>query len=466
MTTPFHLNHLEPAALKSLNAAGQVAESIEREDLESEIIRLNLLKTPVFELLRQNEIKATAYEHEYVVVTNRADKIGYSAFREGALPRTVDIDTARRKIRPSLMGTRIQVTELALRTTENGITRIDELAKREKMQALVQDTEYYTIYGSNKLGSDQPGNPNNLQQDGLVEIVKNGAPMNVVDAEGQRLNIDLLWTAERNVISKQAIANPTDVIISYADKQILQDDFYQRARVVGEGERRGGLLGADAQSYIGIGGEHTFHVSPFVGDFHQYTETQVGHDTGEYAVPAIPVVASAAASADPDAWVVGSAADNGQYAVRYFLKACNFHGEAAGIETADIDMTFGQRTTIRLSGVGNTKWFDVYRAEGDARPKFLKRVPHYGGATATIVDDGYESIVNGYGSYRWRKIPGTGVVIGLDKNVTSYATWIGMEQYNLPPALSRDMVFWRVSSLFSRAPEFSYLIVNVNQDTE
>lgn len=470
MHTPAHLKHLDEATLKALNAAGNVAESLEREDLESEVTQLNVLDTPLTEMLNSGAVEATAYEHEYVVVTNRLDRIGYAAFRDGQIPRTVEISTARRRIRPMLVGHRITITNLASRTTQNGVMQIDELAKNEKMIAVANEFEYLSIYGDARLGGDVPGSPNNLQQDGVVNIIKYGAPQNVVDAEGQPLSIDLLWQAETRVVSTQALARPSEVFISYIDKLNLQASFYQIARTVTDQQRRAGLLGADAQSYIGIRGEHTLYPNQFLGDFKKFSPYRYGSEVGETAAPSEGWTLAAAVSggftagirANADAKVALTADQD----VSYAIKVCNFYGETAAkfIDFADVDP--GQEVGIALSGLSNAKWVEVYRKDqGSAEYKYLKTVPLAAAASsALVVDDGYETITSPYGTYRWRKIPGTGVVFGLDRSVTTMAKWIGMELYRLPPALTSDWVIWKVASVFSRAPEFNWLIVNVSQE--
>lgn len=451
-----HLKHLDDATLKALNAAGNVAESIEREDLESELTSLNVLETPFTEAL--DSVEAKAYEHEYVVVTNRLDKIGYSTFRDGQIPRTVEINTARRRIRPMLVGHRITVTELATRTTENGIIQIDELAKKEKMIAVANEFEYLALYGDARLGGDVPGSPNNLQQDGIINIIKEGAPQNVVDLKGEPLSIDALWEAESRVVTSQAMANPSSVFISYIDKINLQASFYQIARAMTDQQRRAGLLGSDAQSYIGIRGEHTLYPSPFLGDFHKFTPFRFGSEVGETAAP-------------PEGWTLGSDNNGGTASAlvagdyTYAVKVANFYGETAAKFVTETGVVAGEALELNLGSLSNAKWVDIYRKDpGATNFAFYKRIPlETATSSIDIVDDGYESVTSRYGTYKWKKIPGTGSVLGIDMNVTAMAKWIGMELYRLPPALTHDWVIWKVASVFSRAPEFNFMIVNVGQ---
>lgn len=455
-----HIKHLPEDVLKALTAGGQVAESIEREDLEKGVTELNVLNTPLTEVLDENNVKATAYEHEYAVATNRLDKPGYAALRDGQIPRTVDIAVARRRIRPMLVGHRITVTELSVRTTEAGVIPIDDLVVHEKMIAVANEWEYFAFYGDATLGGDTPGSPNNLQQDGVIEMIKRGAPQNVLDAEGSPLSIDMLWEAEQRVVSSQAYASPSDVFISFIDKLNLQKSFYQIARTMTDAQRRAGLLGADAQSYIGIRGEHTLHPSQFLGDFHKFTPYAIGAASGEYARPAESFNVNAPttiAGAD-------SALTAGDYS--YAIKAANFYGETSA-KTADVTVANdGDAVSIVLDNLSDTKWLDIYRKDpGSDAYKFYKKVRVPSAASSyTFVDDGYESVTVPNGVYRWKKIPGTGYVVAIDRTYTTMAKWIGMEIYRLPPALTRDYVIWKVASPFSRAPEFNYLIVNVSQE--
>jgi hypothetical protein len=332
------------------------------------------------------------------------------------------------------------------------------------MIAVANEWEHLAIYGDSTLGDDVPGSPNNLQQDGVVNIIKRGAPQNVVDAKGAPLTIDLLWEAESRVVSTQALAKPSAVFISYIDKLNLQASFYQIARAMTDAQRRGGLLGADAQSYIGVRGEHTLYPSQFLGDFYKFDPSRFGAEVGDFAAP-------------PNTWTVATptlqtlsgytspfrAGDVYQYAI----KACNFYGEsAARFATAPAIATDGQGIQLSFSGLVNTKWLDIYRLDpGSDTFKFYRRVKvSTTNGSFTFVDDGYETVYTPSGVYRWTKIPGTGVVFGIDTNVTTMASWIGMELYRLPPALTHDWVVWKVASVFSRAPEFNWLVVNVSQE--
>lgn len=465
-----HLAHLDDAAYKSLVAAGNVSESLEREDLEPDLVQLNVLDIPLTNLLNQNETLARAYEHEYTVVTNRLDKIGYAAFRDGQIPRTVEINTARRRIRPQLIGHRITVTELATRTTENGIMQIDELVRNEKILAVSNEAEYINIYGDANLGGDVAGSPNNFQQDGMINIVKKGAPQNVVDAAGAPLSVSLLWQAEARVVSSQSNARPSDVFISYIDKLNLQADFYQISRSMTDQQRRAGLLGADAQSYIGIRGEHTLYPNQFLGDFHKFNQFRFGSESGEFAAPSEGWNVSLKTTGGYTGGLIadgGSALTTSVSAVTfsYAFKVANFFGETTAKFIDVTGVTAGQTVGISITGLTNAKWMDVYRKDpGSSEYKFYKRVPFSSiSSSADFIDNGLESITSFNGTYTWKKIPGTGVVFGVDRVVTSLAKWIGLELYRLPPALTHDWVIWKVASIFSRAPEFNYLITNVSQ---
>ena len=454
-----HLRHLPEEIYKTLVASGQVAESLEREDLEPQLTRLNVLNTPLTELLDENAVQATAFEHEYVVETNRLDKPGFAAFRDGQLPRTVDVAVARRRIRPMLVGHRITVSELATRTTENGVIPIDDLAVQSKMIAVANEFEYLAFYGDSRLGGDTPGSPNNLQQDGVINQVLFGAPQNVLDAEGQPLTIDLLWEAEQRVVSSQAFAQPSGVFISFMDKLNLQKSFYTIARAMTDEQRRAGLLGADAQSYIGIRSTNMLHASQFLGDFHKFSPYPIGMSSGEYARPL-----SSWTLAGSEVASTGSALVAGDYS--YAVKVANFYGETEAREVTVTITADGNVAQLQLSGLADAKWVDIYRKDpGMDVHKFYRRVPLPANATAfTFDDDGYESVSTPSGVYRWKKVPGTGVVIGVDRTYTTMAKWIGMEIYRLPPTLTHDYVVWKVASPFSRAPEFNWLIVNVSQE--
>ena len=457
-----HVQTLPEDVRKTLLASAGVAESLEREDLEPRLVQLNMLNTPLTAVLESNAVQATAYEHEVAVETNRVDMLGFAVFRDGNIPRTVEVDVQRIRVRPMIVGHRITVTELAVRTTANGVIPIDDLVIQSKIAAVSQEFEYMSIYGDSTLGSDIPESPNNLERDGIINIIKRGAPQNVIDAGGAPLDIQLLWKAETAVVSTQAYANPSDVFMSYIDKVNLQNSFYQIARVMTDQQRRAGLLGADAQTYIGVRGEHTIHPSQMLGDFIRFTHNRIGADSGDYAAP-------------PETWNIDSAtvaAGNSTFAagttLRYAIKVRNFHGVTAARYVEATTTADGDVVQIALSGITNAVALVIYRDDaGTGEYKFYRQVRlPYAATTFTFVDDGYETIQTPNGAkYRWKKIPGTGVVFGIDRSVTTVVKWIGMEAYRLPPTMTHDWAIWKIATAFSRAPSFNWLIVNVGQTT-
>jgi hypothetical protein len=453
-----YLEHLPLDVLKAIDGTSQVAQSLERQDLEGELERLNILETPFYDRLQK--IQATAYEHEYNVVTSRHDKIGYAAYRDGGIPRTVEVEVSRRRTLPTLLGQRITITELAVATTRAGVQTAEQTARTEKMVAVMEETEYLLFHGDRRFGSTDFSSPQNLQFDGMENIVKRGAPQNVTDLGGRPLSLNALWAAENKVYLTQGLARPNVVFMSPVDKINLQQSFYQIART-NQADRVAGVLGTDAQTYISAYGETELVTNRFLGDWHKYTDLGFGNTGGEFARPAAPVVSVAADGVANNTGTDGLAAGNYQYAV----KAANFNGESAAVETVLTDATVGQRITFTLGTIdASTKWFIIYRADNDGDYKFLRRLPYYGGATVVVSDDGHETLVSAYGTFTYSKIPGTGFVAGVDLMTTMVAQWIPLEQVPLPQTLNRDFAIRHVSSLFSRAPEFNFLIVNVAQE--
>lgn len=457
-----YLSHLTPEVLKAIDGTSQVAQTLERQNLESDMERLNILETPLYE--RLGKVQATAYEHEYNVVTARQDKIGYAVYKDGDVPRTVDIELSRRRITPSLLGQRITYTELAVATTRAGVKTIEQTARDEKIVAVMEETEYLLFYGDRRFGSATDfSTGQNLQFDGLERIVKNGAPQNITDLGGKPLSLSALWAAENKVYQTQGLAKPSTVFISPIDKINLQASFYQIART-NAAERTAGVLGAEAQTFISAYGQSELVTSRFLGDWHRYQDAGFGNGQGTYARPQVPQVTGVALAAVEG----GLEGLNNGIEVTYFIKAANFNGEsAARVTTASTPVNGTSKVRITLDNVDpNTKWFIVYRKDGNGKAKFLKRVPYYGSTGAAILeDDGHETLQSAYGNYRYKKIPGTGIVIGLDLMTTNIAQWIPLEQVPLPQMLNRDYAIRHVSALFARAPEFNFLLVNVGQDS-
>lgn len=454
-----YLEHLPLDVLKAIDGTSQVAQSLERQDLEGELERLNILETPFYERLQK--IQATAYEHEYNVVTSRQDKIGYAAYRDGGIPRTVEVEVARRRTLPTLLGHRITITELAVATTRAGVQTAEQTARNEKMVAVMEETEYLLFHGDRRFGSTDFSSPQNLQFDGLENIVKRGAPQNVLDLEGAPLSLSALWAAENRVYLTQGLARPNVVFMSPVDKINLQQSFYQIARTT-QADRVAGVLGTDAQSYISAYGESELVTDRFLGDWHKYSDQGFGATGGEYARPAAPTIGTAADAVAPT--VAGQVLPVGSY--QYAVKAANFNGESAPLLTIAEAANGNQRITFTVNVDAGTRWLILYRSDDGGAFKFLKKVPvHNTSVAVAVADDGHETLVSAYGTFTYQKIPGTGFVAGVDFLTTMLAQWIPLEQVPLPQTLNRDFAIRHVSSLYSRAPEFNFLIVNVGQES-
>lgn len=452
-----YLEHLHPDVLKAIDGTSQVAQGLERQDLEGDLERLNILETPFYERLQK--VEATALEHEYSLVTSRHDKIGYAAYKDGGVPRTIEADVVRRRTRPSLIGHRITITELASATTRAGIQTASQMARDEKIVAVMEETEWMNFHGNRAFGSSEFDSPGNLQYDGVINQVLRGAPQNVFDAKGAPLSLSMLWQAENLVYQTQGLARPSTVFISPIDKINLQQSFYQVARTT-QAERAAGVLGADAQTYISAFGESELVTSRFLGDWEKFYDLGVGNTGGEYSRPSAPTAGN---GGTPTSAGSGSALANIAYT--YAVKAANFNGESDAVEFNPVTPTAGETVTIPLTAVdASTKWFIVYRKDGSTGSfKFLKKVPYYGSGTANIPDDGRMTFTSAYGSRTFDRIPGTGTVVGVDFRTTALAQWIPLEQVQLPRVLNEDFVIRHVVSLYSRAFEFNFAIVNVGQ---
>lgn len=453
-----YLENVPLDVLKAIDGTSQVAQSLERQDLEGELERLNILESPFYD--RLNKVQATAFEHEYNVVTSRQDKIGYAAYRDGGIPRTVEVEVARRRTLPTLIGHRITITELAVATTRAGVQTAEQTARNEKMVAVMEETEYMLFHGNRAFGSNDFSSPQNLQFDGMENVVKRGAPQNVLDLGGAPLSLSALWAAENKVYLTQGLARPNTVYMSPVDKINLQQSFYQIART-NQAERAAGVLGAEAQSYISAYGESELVTDRFLGDFHKYSASGFGATGGEFARPSTPTGTAGAVAASDNATTDGLAAGSYTYAV----KAANFNGESAAFVFDAVTAAAGEQVFLPFTVDAATKWVIVYRADGTGDFKFLKRVPVYSTGAQEVSDDGHQTLTSAYGTFTYRQIPGTGFVAGVDHMTTMMAKWIPLEQVPLPQTLNRDMAIRHVSSLYSRAPEFNFLIVNVGQSS-
>lgn len=451
-----YLSHLPLDVLKAIDGTSQVAQSLERQDLEGELERLNILETPFYDRLQK--VQATAYEHEYNVVTSRQDKIGYAAYRDGGVPRSVEVEVARRRTLPTLIGHRITITELAVATTRAGVATAEQTARNEKMVAVMEETEYLLFHGDRRFGSTDFSSPQNLQFDGLGNIVKRGAPQNILDLKGAPLSLAALWMAENKVYQTQGLARPDTVFLSPVDKINLQQSFYQLART-NQSERMAGVLGADAQTYISAFGQSELVTSRFLGDWHRFSDSGFGNTGGDFARPSEPTGATGTARA---ATTAGLGLHAGTYS--YMIKAANFNGESQAVEISNVTVTEGQEIALSATVTGATKWVNIYRKDGDGDFKFLTKHPVYS-TSFSFVDNGHETLNSAYGSFTYERIPGTGFVAGVDFTTTALASWIPLEQVPLPQTLNRDFAIRLVVSLFARAPEFNWLIVNVGQES-
>lgn len=462
-----YLEHLPMDVLKAIDGTSQVAQSLERQDLEGELERLNILETPFYD--RLSKVQATAYEHEYNVVTSRHDRIGYAAYRDGGIPRTIEVEVARRRTLPTLLGHRITITELAVATTKAGVQTAEQTARNEKMVAVMEETEYLLFHGNRAFGSTDFTSPQNLQFDGIENIVKRGAPQNVLDLKGKPLSLASLWAAENKVYLTQGLARPNVVFMSPVDKINLQQSFYQIART-SQTERAAGVLGADAQTYISAYGESELVTDRFLGDWNKFTDQGFGATGGEFARPAAPVVSNIAAGAATGSYQDGTPIGLAAGTYQYYVKAANFHGESSAVQTATQAVATGGNTDGQITfDVGtldaSTKWLIVFQSVDGGSYKFLKKVPVYSTAgTVTITDNGSQTLSSAYGQFTYRQVPGTGFVAGVDLMTTALAQWIPLEQVPLPQTLNRDFAIRHVLSMYARAPEFNFLIVNVGQE--
>lgn len=454
-----YLAHLPSDVLKAIDGAGQIAQTLERQDLEGDMERLNILETPFYE--RLDKVQATAYEHEYNVITNRHDKIGYANYKDGMIPRTVELGVTRRRILPSLLGQRITITELAQATTKNGVKTAEQTARDEKIVAVMEETEYQLFYGDRRFGSSDFNSNANLQFDGIERIVKGGAGQNVLDLKGKPLSLAALWAAENKVYQTQGLARPSTVFMSPVDKINLQAQFYQMARLNGA-ERAQGLLGATAQSYISAYGETELATSRFLGDFHKFSDQAFGSSGHEFAKPSQPIANNVVIEADP---VGTEGLDVGTY--EWAIKAANFNGESEPAYFSGTVADAGKRASFRFTYLDpQTKWLILYRRDnGTGKFKYVKKIPVYTVVNTPAHDSGHETVSGAYGDFTYKVVPGTGYVAGIDFMTTNLAQWIPLEQVPLPQTLNRDFAIRHVSSLFSRAPEFNFLIVNVGQDS-
>lgn len=466
MSLPEHLQylaHLEPAVLKTIDGAGQLSQSIERQDLEKEVIRLNILETPFYE--RLEKVQATAYQHEYVLVTSRHDKIGYANYKDGGIPRVVEVEAVKRRVTPTLIGHRITITEIAKAVTAHGVKTAEQVAREEKIVAVLEETEYQLFYGNGALGSTDLESQMNLQSDGIEWIVKRGAPQNILDLKGDAISLSAFWAAENLVYVTQGMARPNVAMVSPLDKINLQTQFLQAARL-NTADRTAGMLGATAQSYTSAYGESEIVTSRMLGDWHKFSDQAFGSTGSDFARPGNPVMAATPVTTT---LVAGGEAGLTAGTRNYAIKACNFNGEseAVFVTGVTVDGVTTNRVNFSFSIVDpSTKWFAIYVDETNTGVfKFLKKVIVYSVASIQAYDDGHEVLTGAYGRYRYRKVAGTGIVPIMDFSVTSLAQWIPLEQVPLPQYMNTDYAVRHVSTLFSRAPEFSALIVNVSQES-
>jgi hypothetical protein len=328
------------------------------------------------------------------------------------------------------------------------------------MVAVMEETEYLLFHGNRAFGSNDFSSPMNLQFDGMENVVKRGAPQNILDLQGAPLSLAALWAAENKVYLTQGLARPNTVYMSPVDKINLQQSFYQIART-NQAERTAGVLGAEAQSYISAYGESELVTDRFLGDWHKYSSAGFGATGGEFARPAAPTVVAQPVATDSA--IAGTGLTAGAYT--YAVKAANFNGESAALELNAVTATAGDMVQLSVSVDAATKWVILYRQDGTGAYKFLKRVPVYSTGTVALSDNGHQTLVSPYGSFTYRQIPGTGFVAGVDHMTTMMAKWIPLEQVPLPQTLNRDLAIRHVASLYSRAPEFNFLIVNVGQES-
>ncbi len=308
---------------------------------------------------------------------------GSVGFAEGGAPKGSVSAFERNGIYNKYLGVQGGVTHQMLMTGQNGGSFEDPTTREntDRTLELFERMEREHIFGDKTI-SDENGNE--VHYDGLLKLMEDGAPENVVDKKGEALTFDDLDDTSEKLVTEGKLISVDDYT-SFMSTHVLGglNLQYQERNAIRwnkDSNQRGTYSpGAKIPGYDGQFGYINFEHSILL------EEVEGGKPLAAATanVPAAPASVAGAAGANADTELAA-----GTY--YYFVSAFNDTGEGLPEATDGVAVIADQEVTLTIGRVANATGYRVYRgklADGsDAR--WIGRIPQPEAGDASFVDAG------------------------------------------------------------------------------
>jgi hypothetical protein len=321
----------------------------------------------------ENSLKVLTYTDQHVKLWKKIPKMkafntveeynqllsygsdGGGFLAEGVLPDTQDSVYQRKAAFVKFIGTTREVTHpMTLVNSAHGdiISRYNQ----DGILWMMKKIENGLFWGNSKLAA---GGGEYVEFDGLDNMID---PGNTIDLKGQHLEEKHLNWGAQMIIENYGV--PTDIFLPFEVMAQFSQEFFPKERVImpTQGGYQAGVVVDKFQTH---GGPVEFNPDIFL----KKTASLPSSATSTKA-PAQPASVTGALSV---------AADNGDFSksgagtYRYWVTACNNHGESAPtqissdivLDSGDLDKSVTLTITNAASSVYPVDYYQVYRTEAD-----------------------------------------------------------------------------------------------------
>jgi hypothetical protein len=329
--------------------------------------------------------------------------------QEGSLPEEQDSTYERAYVLIKYMGVTGRVTHV-MNTIRPAHGNVIAMETMNKTMLLLQQVEHALFFADSSIIPEA--------WDGLLPLIRSGAPQNVIDLRGAPLTEEAL--ADGMLRIRDAFGQATDLYcatgpFSDLSKQVLDRQRFSVAPAPG-------IIGATVTAFQGQHGKINLHDSVFI----QPTDVPVAAGTGNAATrPNAPSAASPTATTTAGSQFV--TADAATYI--YKVVAGNRAGKSAPVTTAGVAVVAGDGVSIAITdnggGVG-TSYYEIYRSTPGGAASTCKKIATIArtGASQTFVDLNAD-------------LPGTSTAFLLQQNQRSFA-WSQLLPFTRIPLAAID----------------------------
>ena len=334
-------------------------------------------------------------------------------FTEGSLPEEQDSTYERVAVFIKFLGVVGRVTHVAntIRAAHGNVIALETM---NKTMELLRNLENALFFGDSSLIPEQ--------WDGLLKLVSDGAPDNVIDLRGGPLTEEAL--NDMLLIIRDNFGAATDAYFGTGAFADLAKQVYDRQRFAYAPAP--GVLGATITAFQGQNGRVNLHDHVFITPGGLSRAAGLGRADRRPLAPSISV-APAAASNPASQWAAG---DAGTYI--YQVVAGNKYGLSTPLTSAGVAVIAGDRVTFTVvDGGQDTTFYEISRSTAGgagATAKLITRVPR-SAASQVITDD------NG-------DLPGTSNGFVLMQNQRSFSWAQLLPMTRIPLAAIDTSVRW------------------------